>query len=713
MQETAEKDETMKLAKLVATNKNARESLEEDGAEGDEQRGGNIYDLPELVCLKIRHVGGQLDGEGVASFEDGHMYKGMLSNGLMNGLGILTLENGLKYEGEFVHNMPTGQGTYTWPDGSTYTGEVYRGKRHGRGSYRCAKHGASYVGQWYQGKRHGEGAVYYNEDKTSWYKGDWVMDDRQGSGVRRYPSGNTYSGEWKNNMRHGEGTMSWVKLGQQYEGKWEHGVQHGLGRHIWILKRADISQYFQSNQYKGDFIEGQRHGEGTFYYAGGAIYEGGWKNNKKHGQGKITATDGRVFKGELVDDRLTIPGLDGTRTPTSYGVFHALESDSSVLGPDMALSIDHVLEKIPERKREAERKQVEAVVMRENTELRSIYRFYSRLGCPPSSDNTFMLTRLQFWRLLTDCNIHRHGVTLTQVDRITRDKVSSAEIHSPFTPLLLREFLSRLVMVAFYIYNKDMMSEKHLLASCVAKLITEDILPNATKVEGFLFRQPEFALEALKYTKRCWDVFEAFCQVSTSHRGEKTMTSRQFLWMFKDLRLFDHQLTTATVMEIITAEGWDSNNHSSFLELEITFLEFFEALLVCAEVKGQQVCDAPGDQVPLRSDDRIRGTLMEADEKESSHQQTGHDQDVKSGQEVKSQEMPHFTDHSEHQTEGQDVVQSRVERRILMTRQFFDQSFFPAVDHHQFVTREMRKTSTPQNQNFLISSSRKLLRHLN
>lgn len=27
-------------------------------------------------------------------------------------------------------------------------------------------------------------------------------------------------------------------------------------------------------------------------------------------------------------------------------------------------------------------------------------------------------------------------------------------------------------------------SEKHLLASCLTKLLTEDILPNATKVKG-------------------------------------------------------------------------------------------------------------------------------------------------------------------------------------------------------------------------------------
>lgn len=38
------------------------------------------------------------------------------------------------------------------------------------------------------------------------------------------------------------------------------------------------------NMFDGDFVNGLRHGYGTFYYANGAKYEGGWKNNMKHGK---------------------------------------------------------------------------------------------------------------------------------------------------------------------------------------------------------------------------------------------------------------------------------------------------------------------------------------------------------------------------------------------------------------------------------------------
>lgn len=164
----------------------------------------------------------------------------------------------------------------------------------------------------------------------------WVLPQRWHLCPDSYPSGNLYSGEWHNDLRHGEGMMRWLNLGQQYVGMWQNGVQvgnpnmhikhiqlsiqkkknvlnftvatvsafavnhmisvlsqHGRGTHIWILSQGGGLQCFLSNQYTGDFVQGQRHGHGTFYYASGAIYEGEWRNNaslaKVH-QRCITAT---------------------------------------------------------------------------------------------------------------------------------------------------------------------------------------------------------------------------------------------------------------------------------------------------------------------------------------------------------------------------------------------------------------------------------------
>uniref|UniRef100_A0A669B0Y3 Radial spoke head 10 homolog B n=1 Tax=Oreochromis niloticus TaxID=8128 RepID=A0A669B0Y3_ORENI len=519
----------------------------------------------------------------------------MFSKGLMDGFGIFTRAGGLKYEGEFVRNIPMGQGTYTWPDGSTFKGEVYNGIRHGTGTYKCTQNSLFYSGQWHQGKRHGKGTAYYNEEKTSWYKGDWVRNNREGCGLRCYPSGNIYSGEWKNNQRHGEGTMRWLNLGQKYVGAWQDGVQHGQGTHVWNLWRKDGSQYSQSNRYTGEFAQGQRHGWGTFYYAGGAIYEGEWKNNKKHGQVCFTVS-WKMFR-----EIHSIKG--GKKQSRSFeilpkfviGAFPLSHSNSSLPGPDMALNIDCLLDIIPERKRDTERKQVEFVVLRQERELRSICSFYSRLGYARSPENTLQLSRLQFWRLLKDCNIHHRGITLTQIDRLIREDVDPAEIHSPFTPVLLRKLVSYLVIVAYHIHSKDMVSPKYLLAACFSKLMTDDILPNAKNVKGFLFRQPDVGVVAMNYMKRCWEVFQLFC---TATRDEQTMTCHHLLWMFK-------------VQQTVTLFFAGINNTLNFCclfhqcNLKITFLEFFEVLLGCAEVTCEQVSET------LKEDHQVSGSNTE------------------------------------------------------------------------------------------------------
>ncbi|XP_072312823.1 radial spoke head 10 homolog B-like [Eucyclogobius newberryi] len=523
---------------------------------------------------------GQHSGEGVAYFEGGHKYEGMFSQGHMDGHGVFSWAGGLKYVGTFVSNIMMGKGKYRWPDGNTYNGDVHYGIRHGTGSYYCAKKGVLYIGQWHQGKRHGKGSIYYNKDETSWYKGDWVMNKIEGFGVRRYVCGSIYEGEWKNNLRHGEGKMKWLLHGQHYEGTWYNGVEHGHGKQTWILLREVGSRYSQSNQYIGNFQHGQRHGQGTFYYADGAVYEGEWRNNRKHGKGKFTFKNGKVFQGEFVDDQM-LELRNDRPLPLKAS------DSSSLLRPDMALNIDSILNSISEKRRQAELKGVELVVLRHSTELRSIYSFYSRLGHARSPDNTFMLTRMQLGRLLKDCKVHHHNINLSRINLLIRgalEDATSTEVQSPFTRMLFCKLLSCLVVVAYHLYHKDMVYQSEVLAACFSKLMTNNILPNAKNVKGFLFQQQELSEVAMRYCRRSWEVYQAYSTLQTSLE-DKTMTCRDLLFMFKDLHLLDNTLTASNFMKVISEESPDPSNTSSLLNQEITFLEFFDTVLGCAEVK--------------------------------------------------------------------------------------------------------------------------------
>lgn len=126
--------------------------------------------------------------------------------------------------------------------------------------------------------------------------------------------------------------------------------------------------------------------------------------------------------------------------------------------------------------------QVAFAVLKHGAELRSIYRFYSRLGRAHSPHSLFQLTRLQLWRLLKDCHIHHH-FPLSQTDQFMRgegefppmfppcgsaggawcllslcvsDEATMTDVHSPFTPIFLRQLLSSLVAVAYHIYHEDL-----------------------------------------------------------------------------------------------------------------------------------------------------------------------------------------------------------------------------------------------------------------
>uniref|UniRef100_A0A493U349 Radial spoke head 10 homolog B n=1 Tax=Anas platyrhynchos platyrhynchos TaxID=8840 RepID=A0A493U349_ANAPP len=474
------------------------------------------YDEPVLTQLIVKSyegekVHGLYEGEGVAYFEGGNTYKGMFSEGFMHGQGTYTWADGVKYEGTFVKNVQMFNGCYTWSDGSYYEGSIENGLRHGFGFFRSSTHPVYYIGYWYKGKRHGKGTVFYDWEHTSWYSGDWVNNIKEGWGMRCYKSGNTYEGQWEKNVRHGRGRMRWLTDNQEYIGQWVYGIQHGYGTHIWFLKRMPASQYPLRNKYIGNFVNGERHGRGRFIYASGAVYDGEWVCNKKHGKVQ------------------TIEIISNSENP-------------STLGSDIELDVSSLLDLLPGEERQEEMKQVEFAVLRHITELRRIYSFYSSLGCDDAHDNTFLMTRLQFWRFLKDCQLHHSNITLAEMDRIlSGDKTPLEEIHSPYETLLFRTFLS--------------------------------LSPFSEIYFSILFSEQRRTVFVLSYIDKCWEIYRTFCRPNTRPPFEPTMKMRQFLWMLNDFKLLSKQLTASRLVEILVKDGPSLHDSSSInLEQEVCSL---------------------------------------------------------------------------------------------------------------------------------------------
>lgn len=145
---------------------------------------------------------------GKYRFDDGE-YEGDLLGGQPNGQGRTTLDNGDYYSGGYLHGKKNAVGIYRWRNGDVYEGDHLDGQEHGKGLYKYAD-GDIYVGDYYRGKRHGFGILKLKSGTTEYghfsdghYNGKCIMvsPDEQVVSIGDLKD-NKQDGNWKfYNMR--------------------------------------------------------------------------------------------------------------------------------------------------------------------------------------------------------------------------------------------------------------------------------------------------------------------------------------------------------------------------------------------------------------------------------------------------------------------------------------------------------------------------------
>jgi len=88
------------------------------------------------------------------------------------------------------------------------------------------------------------------------YQGDYVMNQKTGSGHYVYGNGDCYVGDWNRDLKNGNGTYWYQgkklnKKGDCYSGNWRNGQKHGFGVYI-----KSNGSYFQ-----GQWIDNIEQGE--------------------------------------------------------------------------------------------------------------------------------------------------------------------------------------------------------------------------------------------------------------------------------------------------------------------------------------------------------------------------------------------------------------------------------------------------------------------
>lgn len=168
------------------------------------------------------------EGNGVAQWfkkgQAGSKYEGELVGGKMQGKGIYTWTDGTRYEGEFQNNQRNGKGVLSFPKGRTPNGHKATG--------------FMVDGKYVMQGRFRDGNFIEAMDAASF-----------GCKVNDKDVGMIYTGECKDGLANGYGV--------------------GIGR----------------DEYKGMFVNGNKHGKGLYTWSRESNYDGEWRDDKKNGFG--------------------------------------------------------------------------------------------------------------------------------------------------------------------------------------------------------------------------------------------------------------------------------------------------------------------------------------------------------------------------------------------------------------------------------------------
>ena len=89
-----------------------------------------------------------------------------------------------------------------------------------------------------------------------------------------------------------------------YVGEFRDGQRHGEGTYYFLADNK-----FKGDKYVGGYRDGMRSGQGTYTHVNGDKYVGGWKDSKFHGQGTYTYANGDKYVGTYKDDRRNGHGI--------------------------------------------------------------------------------------------------------------------------------------------------------------------------------------------------------------------------------------------------------------------------------------------------------------------------------------------------------------------------------------------------------------------
>ncbi|OAF72142.1 hypothetical protein A3Q56_00083 [Intoshia linei] len=524
-------------------------------------------------------------------FVNGNVYQGQMKDGLLDGFGkIYIASKKIEYTGSFKKNTICGRGKFIWKDKSTYEGDVQNGLRHGYGTFTSSCKELKYTGFWSHGKRHGKGRLDYDSTGNCFYDGDWYNNKRHGWGLRQWKTENLYEGGWVDNVREGEGTMRWITKKNIYICNWKDGKPNGSGEYIYFIDRKrDSVQFYLPNVYSGNFKDGKRDGSGIFYYSNGSRFEGNWINNKKEGEGRMMFRNGFLkmisFKNDvMITDDVYINGFNKCDCSRS----DCICDNCSIYeyGPDFVLNIEFLFENITNHEALEEQRQLIYSLVRYSAKFRDAYSTYARLLNEQNPDNSALLSRICFWRMLLDLNIVNEENTLRAYEKILQLSVlSNEDAFQPNGKLLFKQFIIQLTILSYHLYGFELqnnVNSKYILSGCISKLVSEHF--TKINIGGSIFTNKDMVYVLNTNGTELYNLLVQYCRIF--HKTNFCqMSLRNFIHMLNDFEYIDKQYLTIDKILNVICNYLPGVNIDDCINLEkyVLFLDLFEILALISQ----------------------------------------------------------------------------------------------------------------------------------
>ena len=127
-------------------------------------------------------------------------------------------------------------------------------------------------------------------------------DCKNGQGTWVYPNGTQFVGAWKNGRKHGPVTLIYAD-GTEEIREYDNGIRIGKCLEGNCKFGEGLIMYSDESIYVGLFVDGSRHGQGSWSHPGGFKYEGSWEDDQIQGSGTFIYTNGSKYVGEVKNGR--------------------------------------------------------------------------------------------------------------------------------------------------------------------------------------------------------------------------------------------------------------------------------------------------------------------------------------------------------------------------------------------------------------------------